>query len=162
WDVIAGYYIVRAERAGCVAVDGSSTAQTDILPVPPPQLDLQLTLDCRGATDTTPPTVTCRAADGAWHASDVTRPCTASDDGGLADANDAWFGLTTAVLAGTETADAATGSHQVCDTTGNCTVAGPIGGNRVDKKRPTITVTTPTATTYTLNQNVSSSYGCSD
>jgi hypothetical protein len=161
WDVIPGYYIVRAERAGCVATDGSATAQTAVLAVPPPQLDLSLTLDCgTSGTDTTPPTVSCGAADGAWHASDVTVPCTATDDRpGLADTS---FGLTTEVAAGTETSDAATGSRQVCDASGNCTVAGPIGGNRVDRKGPAITVTTPTATTYTLNQNVSSSYGCSD
>jgi Nidogen-like len=164
WDVIPGYYIVRAERAGCVASDGSPTAQTGVLPVPPPQLDLSLTLDCGGSgTDAAPPAISCGAPDGVWHAADVTVPCTAADAGsGLADVGDSSFDLTTAVAAGTETADAGTGSRQVCDVAGNCTVAGPIGGNRVDKKGPTITATTPTPTTYTLNQNVSSSYGCTD
>jgi hypothetical protein len=44
WDVIAGYYVVTASLPGC------GTASTDVLPVPPPQLDLVIELPC-GATD---------------------------------------------------------------------------------------------------------------
>ncbi len=39
WDVIAGYYIVRAERAGCVV-------ETPVLTIPPPVTDLDIRLDC--------------------------------------------------------------------------------------------------------------------
>jgi Zn-dependent metalloprotease len=47
WDVIAGYYQVTAEHVGCRAADGSgSVATTDILTIPPPALDLKLTLVC--------------------------------------------------------------------------------------------------------------------
>ena len=68
-----------------------------------------------------PPHVSCAAADGAWHNTDVTIACTASDVGsGLANSADASFNLTTNVLAGTETANAATNSRQVCDVAGNC------------------------------------------
>jgi hypothetical protein len=58
------------------------------------------------------PVVSCAAADGQWHADNVSVLCTASDSGaGLANASDASFKLTTAVLNGSETADAATGSE---------------------------------------------------
>ncbi len=67
----------------------------------------------RFAVDTTPPTVVCGAADGAWHATDVSIACTASDDqSGLADPADAGFSLTTDVPAGTEEANAATDTHR--------------------------------------------------
>ena len=65
--------------------------------------------------------------------------------------------------AGTETANAATNSRQVCNTVGGCTTAGPIAGNKVDKKPPTITITSPAANaTYQLNASVGASYACSD
>jgi uncharacterized repeat protein (TIGR01451 family) len=51
----------------------------------------------------------------------------------------------------------------VCDAVGNCATAGPIGGNKVDKKAPTITVTSPMANaTYQLNATVAASYACVD
>ncbi len=113
--------------------------------------------------DTTPPSVSCGSADGVWHASDVSIACTASDIVGLADPLDANFSLSTLVPAGTETNNAATNSHAVCDGSGNCTTAGPISGNKVDKKAPTITLTTPSnGASYLLNQNVAASYSCSD
>jgi Pro-kumamolisin, activation domain len=96
------------------------------------------------------PSVGCGAADGLWHASDVTIPCTASDFGsGLAIASNASLTLATSVAAGTETATAVTASLQVCDVAGNCTTAGPVGGNMVDKKAPTIAITVPAAVQYT-------------
>jgi Chitobiase/beta-hexosaminidase C-terminal domain len=94
--------------------------------------------------DKTPPTVNCGSPDGVWHITDVSIACTASDGGsGLASNGDASFNLSTSVSAGTETANAATGSRSVSDVAGNTTTAGPIGGNRVDKKNPTILCTGP-------------------
>jgi hypothetical protein len=94
--------------------------------------------------DKTAPAVTCAEPDGAWHATDVTRACTASDArSGLADPADTDFGLATAVQDGTETADAATTSRTICDQAGNCATAGPLSGNRVDKKAPTVALTCP-------------------
>ena len=114
--------------------------------------------------DATPPQVSCAAADGAWHNSDVTIACTASDlESGLANAADASFNLTTNVPAGTETASAATNSRQVCDVEGNCSTAAPITGNKVDKKAPTIAIALPMAgATYGPNAKVRASYACSD
>lgn len=114
--------------------------------------------------DTTPPVISCGSADGLWHANDVSIGCTASDAlSGLANPLDASFSLTTSVPAGTETNNAFTNSRSICDLVNNCATAGPIGGNMVDKKPPSIAITTPgSGATYLINQAVPSSYACSD
>jgi hypothetical protein len=113
--------------------------------------------------DLDPPLINCEAADGLWHATNVSLACTAEDGGsGLANAGDANFTLTTSVADDNEQANAFTGSRQVCDQAGNCTIAGPIGGNRIDRRDPSIAITAPAATSYLLNQNVASVYTCTD
>jgi len=114
-----------------------------------------------GDPDITPPTIDCGAADGNWHAGDVEITCTASDASGLADEDQASFSLWTNVAEGTEDDDASTDSVEVCDTEGNCADAGPVGGNKVDKKAPAITVNSP-AGSYLLNEVVLADYSCSD
>jgi len=56
WDVIAGYYKVRVEKAGCHAPGnaGQSFVESDVLPVPPPQFDVDLQLECAGGPGPTP------------------------------------------------------------------------------------------------------------
>ncbi|MCH8994887.1 MAG: hypothetical protein IH959_07960 [Chloroflexi bacterium] len=56
WDVIAGFYIVRAEAAGCVSPDNpaQSFAETEVMTIPPPVTDLDIRLDCGGVTPPTP------------------------------------------------------------------------------------------------------------
>jgi hypothetical protein len=66
------------------------------------------------------------------------------------------------VAVGTETASAPTGTMALLDTAGNASVAGPIGGNKIDKKPPTVTLTSPTATTYRLRQDVVANFACAD
>jgi hypothetical protein len=113
--------------------------------------------------DKTPPSISCSISDGLWHAVDVKVACTATDaSSGLANSSDANFSLSTAVPPGTESATAVTGIHTVCDAAGNCASAGPVGGNMVDKKAPTISIVTPTNTSYLLNQAVTANYTCSD
>ncbi len=91
--------------------------------------------------DTTAPVVSCGSADGVWHAGDVSIDCTAQDDGsGLADPADAAFSLSTSVPAGTEDGDVSTGYRVVCDVAGNCATAGPIAGNKIDRKAPTLSL----------------------
>jgi hypothetical protein len=115
------------------------------------------------AEDTTPPSINCPSADADWHGDNVTLTCTASDAvAGLSSASDASFTLSTSVPDGSETATAETNSHQVCDSRGNCATAGPIGGNKVDRKKPTITITRPEAKTYTVGEALTASYSCSD
>lgn len=48
WDVVAGYYKVRVEKANCVSPVNSSIkfVETDVLVIPPPVTDLDLRLDC--------------------------------------------------------------------------------------------------------------------
>jgi hypothetical protein len=114
-------------------------------------------------SDFIPPSVSCGAADGAWHATDVSIPCTASDIGsGLADPADAAFSLSTSVPAGTETDDAQTGTRTVCDLAGNCTAAGPIAGNKVDKKAPAITIVQPAAAQYVHSATLTLDYAVVD
>jgi hypothetical protein len=111
----------------------------------------------------TPPTINCGAPDGAWHASDVGIGCTAQDvASGLMDTADASFTLTTAIAANNETVNASTNARTVCDNAGNCATAGPIGGNRVDKKGPQINLVAPANLVYTVNQVVAANYGCAD
>jgi hypothetical protein len=115
--------------------------------------------------DRTSPAIACGNASGQWSAVNVTIPCTATDAGGsgLANAADASFSLATAVPDGTETANALTGSRVVCDVAGNCATAGPVSGNKVDKKAPSITITSPqNNAVYALNQAATASYDCSD
>jgi hypothetical protein len=89
--------------------------------------------------DATSPQTNCDAVDSLWHASNVSIACTASDaPSGLADSSDASFNLSTSVASGSEDSNASTGSRQVCDSAGNCTTAGPISGNKIDRKGPTV------------------------
>src|SRR5262249_18024029 len=112
--------------------------------------------------DTTPPEIHCVAPDGQWHASDVSLACTATDLGsGLANSADATFALSTHVASGAESSNAATDSRQVCDKAGNCATAGPLVGNKIDKKAPSIAITVPTGT-YLLGQTVAANYSCTD
>jgi hypothetical protein len=127
--------------------------------------------DVYGLTFTLPdidaPVIECDAADGLWHADNVSVACAAADAGkGLANTQDANFVLTTNVPASGELANAFTNSHEVCDAAlpdPNCATAGPIGGNKVDLKAPWVGVTTPAAgATYAQGQVVTANYSCQD
>jgi hypothetical protein len=50
----------------------------------------------------------------------------------------------------------------VCDAADNCATAGPINDNKIDKQAPTITITSPTASNYVLNQAVTVHFSCAD
>ncbi len=115
------------------------------------------------AADAAPPVIDCAAADGLWHGTDVALACTASDTGsGLANPGDASFVLSTSVPAGTEDPNAWTGARTVCDLVGNCATAGAIGGNKIDKKAPLVSIDVPWNATYVLGQAVNASYSCTD
>ena len=115
------------------------------------------------AEDTTPPTVTCSHADGAWHADNVTVHCSATDAvAGLANPADAAFSLSTSVPEGVETDAAETGNRTVCDGRDNCITAGPFGGHKVDRRAPQIDLLAPSARTYTLGEPLTADYSCSD
>jgi uncharacterized repeat protein (TIGR01451 family) len=46
WDVIPGYYKVRASKAGCTAPDGADFVESPVMQIPPPVTDLDLRLRC--------------------------------------------------------------------------------------------------------------------
>jgi hypothetical protein len=83
WDVIAGYYVVRAERAGCRGPDGAPFTTTEVLPVPPPVFDLDLRLDCPTSDDRTPPTSSAQvspAGTAGWRSGTVNVHLSAQDE----------------------------------------------------------------------------------
>ena len=60
WDVIAGFYRVRAHMVGCVSAANHAVpfAETATMPVPPPVFDIDLRLYCgESVQDTTPPQI---------------------------------------------------------------------------------------------------------
>jgi uncharacterized repeat protein (TIGR01451 family) len=112
--------------------------------------------------DTIAPQVACGSADGAWHASNQTVSCTATDAVGVA-ATDASFSLETTVPDGTETSTAQTGTRHVCDEAGNCATAGPVGPFRIDRRGPAVALTTPAqGASYTIGQAVTAQFTCTD
>lgn len=112
--------------------------------------------------DVTAPSLNCGSPPSGWSASDISVACSPTDGTSGVATTDGYFTLSTSVAAGTETSSASTPSRQVCDLAGNCITAGPFTGLKVDKKSPTITLTAPTNTTYTLGQSVLASYSCAD
>ena len=111
---------------------GADTAQYDTALDPTP-----LFVETLIGDDATPPEVTCAAADGAWHSRNVSVACTAEDpESGVPDPADQAFELHTIVPLGSETADAATGTREVCNAAGACALAGPVTGHMVDRKAP--------------------------
>jgi hypothetical protein len=113
--------------------------------------------------DAAPPSIQCAAPPAGWSAGNVTLACTAVDAGaGLDNSADASFVLTTNVAPGAETANAATGSRQVCDQAGNCATAGPIAGIRIDRKAPVVQIAMPVNRTFIVNEAAAAAYTCAD
>ena len=115
--------------------------------------------------DTTPPQVSCGAADGAWHTSDVTIAYTqVIPNRGWRTPRSASFQLDNECAGRNRDGRCRDeNSREVCNTIGACTTAGPITGNKVDKKPPTITITSPAAdATYQVNAVVGADYDCAD
>lgn len=114
--------------------------------------------------DVTGPYVSCSpAGQNHWLAGDDAVSCTAYDPvSGLADPSQQNFQLPFDVPDGTADSNAFSGSFEVCDTLGNCTTAGPIGPFAVDRARPTVSLVSPAAQTYVLNEPVVADYDCDD
>ena len=108
------------------------------------------------------PVVSCGAADGLWHAADVSISCTATDGGsGVDPESDEAFSLITNVAVDTYTSSASTNSKPVADAVGNSTTAGPTGGNMVDKQKPVVALSCP-ATPVILGASASASWTATD
>jgi len=100
------------------------------------------------------PVVSCATADGDWHAADASVHCTATDGGSGVSPGDEGFDLTTSVAANTETANASTGTRNVTDMVGNSATAGPVAGNKVDKKAPAVTCGTADGSWHADNVSI--------
>jgi hypothetical protein len=114
--------------------------------------------------DKTVPSTSCGQPDTLWHAADVSISCSASDAvSGLQNAGDTSFSTSTSIARDTETASALTGSYRVCDVAGNCSVAGPIPGIKIDKRAPDISITFPAdGSSPVLNEAAAAAYACAD
>jgi hypothetical protein len=113
--------------------------------------------------DRTSPSIQCASADQLWHAGNVAIACTATDAGsGLGAAADAAFTLATTVAPGVETAGAATGTRMVCDVAGNCAQAGPVAGNRIDRRPPAIAIAQPSSAEYLHSATLTLQYAVTD
>lgn len=109
WDVIAGFYIVRAEAADCVSPTDPAQAfvETDVLTIPPPVTDLDLRLACVTSGDTTPPTTTATPSPApnaaGWNNTDVTVSLDAVDEAGGSGVRDVTYSLSGAQTASNQT-----------------------------------------------------------
>lgn len=71
--------------------------------------------------------------------------------------------MSTTTPADTENADASTDTRQVCDTAGQCSTAGPLSNIKIDRKKPSITVTNPASgAVFQTGQTVNAEYICAD
>lgn len=108
------------------------------------------------------PLVSCDSADGMWHAANVDVACRATDGGSGLIPADQSFVLTTSVADGAESAAAPTGSRPVCDAVHNCTTAGPVGGNKVDRFGPTVKISPASGAALTRGSATTVTYSCAD
>jgi hypothetical protein len=158
WDVVAGFYKVRAERAGCRAPDDPDRAYVEsaVLTIPPPVTDLDLRLDC--PVDGTPPTTAAEVVPAAntdgWHRTDPGVRLTATDEpGGSGLAALSFEASGAMVVARTQvpatvvlvpvTAEGVTVvTYGATDLAGNAAIPGTVTV-RVDRTAPTVDITVP-------------------
>jgi hypothetical protein len=113
--------------------------------------------------DKTSPTFNCSPPVAAWQSTDVSVPCSASDNaGGSGLATPSSFNVLTAVQSGTETNTAQTLPGSVADVAGNTVPVPSYGPFWVDKKVPAIVGLTVSPAAPTFGQTVTASYSCTD
>jgi hypothetical protein len=154
WNVITGYYFVRASHPGCQAPDDPSRDYVDspVVQIPPAVLDLDLRLAC----DTTPPATTAAVSPqpnaAGWNRDDVTVTLDALDNPGGSGVASITYSAAGAQPIEDRTVLGATSGFQVT-TEGTTTVsyfARDLVGNvgrahtlvvKLDKTAPQVTVT---------------------
>jgi len=119
-----------------------------------------LTRYLNAAADVTPPSVSCDQLDDQWHENNVSITCHAGDPSGLV--GDNTFVLFTSVGENEENSSAVTNQRTVCDSVNNCVTVGPIGPIRVDRKSPTVNLSSPASRNYLPNEVVPASFFCTD
>lgn len=176
WDVIAGYYRVRAAKDGCVsAVDpGLPFAETATLVIPPPALGLELVLNC-GAEDQVAPTTQAEVLPqpnaAGWNQTPVVVRLTAVDTGNSGLRDITVVGSGAQVVSGTVPGDTAEVNLSAEGITSLTYFATDVAGNqeapqqlvvRIDQTAPSISISAPTTMTYHLKQTVAANYTCDD
>jgi hypothetical protein len=161
WDVIAGFYKVKATRAGC------STETSNVLTIPPAVTALVLQLTCNSGVDVTAPTVSIDT-----HPSSLTRNRSAAFtfSGSDADSPPVTYtcsldgGAQSACSSGQAYAALADGLHVFAvvghDAAGNFSLPVTFGW-RVDGTKPSATVTAPTSP-FTLAKQITVRWSGSD
>ncbi len=155
WNVITGYYRVRASHLGCHAPDDPSRpyVESDVLQIPPAVLDLDLRLAC---PDTIPPTTTATVSPqpnaAGWNRTDPTVSLNAVDNPGGSGVASITYSADGANSIATQTVNSATLSFQI-GSEGTTTVtyfASDAAGNveaahtlvvKLDKTPPLVTTT---------------------
>jgi multiple sugar transport system substrate-binding protein len=94
WDVVAGFYKVRAEKAGCYSPSDPLQlfVESAVLTIPPPVTGLELILECPAPKDTTPPEISAvlngTVGTHGWYTSNVTVNWNVDDsESGIASSN---------------------------------------------------------------------------
>jgi Carboxypeptidase regulatory-like domain/Kelch motif/Galactose oxidase, central domain len=87
WDVVAGFYKLRAEKAGCVSPSDATQpyAESAVLTIPPPVTDLDLRLSCESAPPASSAVISPEPIAGGWNKTDVTVTLRAIDNANGAD-----------------------------------------------------------------------------
>jgi HYDIN/CFA65/VesB family protein len=146
------------DSAGTVETTITNNSSTNTVSSATPSITIQV--------DKTPPTANCVGPNpppNGWQAADVLYNCTASDSGsGLANSSQSSFTLSTNVPAATETASATIPLVTIFDVAGNSTTQGPFGPFEVDKKAPTISTPSLSASNPVFGQSVTATYTCAD
>lgn len=179
WDVTPGFYKVRAAKAGCVAPDNANQAfvETAVLPIPPPVTGLDLRLSCPAAPDSTAPTTTASVTPApggnGFSTGSVTVTLAAADNNGGSGVKSITYSSTGAAVLPSTTLAFGTVSF-VIGAEGQTTVTFFARDNanntesqktvivKLDKGAPAITIVSPTATSYFLNDALLASYSCAD
>jgi hypothetical protein len=167
WDVIAGFYVVRAEAADCVAPTNPAQAfvQTAVLTIPPPVTDLDLRLACAATGgDETAPTTTAagtQAANAAgWNKTDVTVALEATDEAGGSGVRDITYALSGAQIAASQTVTGDTASTTITSE-GTTTVAffASDNANNVESSQSLTVMVDKTAPTVTTSRTPANANG---
>ena len=178
WDVIAGYYKVRAEKEGCTSASGAAFVESAVLTIPPPVTDLDLRLDCpdEADADELAPQTSADASPNAnaegWNNGPVTVALSASDEeggsgvssieyslGGADSGADVVAGDTASIVIDAE--GVTTLTYRARDRAGNVEAERTLVV-RIDLTAPVITITAPEERRYELGAVVPARYACVD
>jgi hypothetical protein len=82
WDVVAGFYKLRAEKAGCVSPSDAAQpyAESAVLTIPPPVTDLDIRLSCESTPPASSALISPKSNAAGWNKANVTVTLSAIDN----------------------------------------------------------------------------------